>query len=659
MPKSKITTDKEKWQNRIVRNEMILQSIGEGVCVVDKENRISYTNSSARKMLGWEEEDLLFRRYEPILFGTALPQENEVIISPIQFALQEGETIHVNTETFYRQDGTSFLVEYVCIPLRENDEIVGVVVTFQDISERRDLESAVSQARDTAIEAAQEKANFLANMSHEIRTPLNGIIGITSLLAETNLAKEQRDYVETLQTSSNLLLDIVNDILDFSRIEAGKLELEEIDFDLQQIIAETLRLFTPQAIKKKIQLEFEIQETEELALRGDAGRLRQILNNLLGNAIKFTEKGKVSLKISQENNEFWRFEIIDTGIGIKPEKQTKIFEPFSQADISTTRQFGGTGLGLAISKQLVQMMSGEIGVESEYNQGSKFWFTAKLEKQRLDIYGEAGFINEPPLIYKPNELRVLVVEDNLINQEVAIGRLRQLGIYGDVAGNGLAAVKILQNKEYDLVLMDCRMPEMDGFEATRQIRQINNHLKRPQIIAMTASVTIEEREKCLLAGMDDYLAKPMTIEALAQMLNKHFSLTFAPQRLDVEENFIQHPFAQILDANTLKNFLEIEARGEKHFVEEMLSLYLKHTDTQLSELKNAFDNRNPEIVKSKAHALRGSSGNIGLNDLFEEFTNLEEIVENDLIEAEKILNRILQKFLELKTKVSYLSEFGD
>lgn len=652
--------DQKNWQNRINRNELILQSIWEGVCVVDRENRISFANPSAAKMLGWTLEELISQRYEPILFKREAKShqvENEEFVCPVQFALLEGETTHVNSEIFHRKDEKTFLVEYICVPLRENNEIVGVVVTFQNISERRDLEDAVAKARDAALEAAQEKANFLANMSHEIRTPLNGIIGITELLSETNLSLGQKDYLETLKTSANLLLDIVNDILDFSKIEAGKMELEEVNFDLWEIVAKTVKLFVPQSSKKQIKLDYEIEKSVEINLSGDAARLRQVLHNLLSNAVKFTERGEIKLKVSAEQNNFLLFEVFDTGIGIELHKQAKIFEPFSQADVSTTRQFGGTGLGLAICKQIVQMMGGEIGVESEFGKGSRFWFRIKFNNQK--IYPTSLVDGANSYLIERSNIKILVVEDNPINQEVALGRLRQFGITADVVENGRKAIEAVQEKNYDLVLMDCRMPKMDGFQATREIRQLSGEAKNVKIIAMTASVKEEERQKCFEAGMNDYLAKPMTIETLGDTLSKHLSLRISKKELDVETNIIQHPLAQIIDAKTLKNFLEIEGRGEKNFASEMINLYLKYSETQISEMKIGFANRDIEIIKNKAHVLRGSSGNIGLADLFQEFTYLEKLIESDWVESERILNRILEKFIELKTKVSHLDEIGD
>jgi len=644
--------DQAPGSDRLIRNEMILQSIKEGVCLIDRDHRITFANASAAKMLGWKAEELVSEPFEPVLFGQS--EDDESNDHPIHFVLTEGETIHVNTETFYRRDGAGFLVEYCGVPLRENNKIVGAVITFDDIGERRDLENAVVDARDAALAAAREKSDFLANMSHEIRTPLNGIIGISELLSETDLSIGQKDYLETIRTSAYLLLDIVNDMLDFSKLAAGKLELEEVDFDLREIIAKIIKLFTPQAFKKKNKLQFEIAGDVPTDLCGDPARLRQVLNNLISNAVKFTENGRILLRVSSEKDDFLRFEVSDNGIGIEPHKQKKIFEPFAQGDLSTTRQFGGTGLGLAISRQIVQMMSGEIGVESEPGRGSKFWFTAKFGCQSV-VLSDWG---KPEREYRIDrkDVRILVVDDNPVNQQVALGRLQQLNLSAEVAENGLKAVEFVQEKRYDLILMDCRMPQMDGFDATREIRRLEGKAGNLKIIAMTATARPDERQRCFEVGMDDYLAKPITLETLGEALEKHLGIAVLRESPDTETSLEVHPLAAFIEAKVLKNFIEIERRGERNFAAEMLNLFLKYAETPLSELQSAVANRNPELVKNKSHALRGSSGNIGLTDLFQAFTKLEEIGENDWITAEEILHEILEKFIELKTKVSHLSE---
>lgn len=659
-----IIPDYNDWQQKIVNNNLILDSLAEGVVVVDRQNLISFANESAVKMLGRSRTDLLKQRYEPVMFGVEakdLPPpeagEDVVYTCPVQFAMIEGETTHVNSETFHRRDGSTFLVEYVCIPLLEADQIIGVVVTFQDITERRDLEQAVRKARDAALEAAQEKADFLSNMSHEIRTPLNGIIGITDFLNNTDLSGEQRAYVQTLKTSADSLLQIVNDILDFSKMEAGKLRIDEVDFNIEALVTETIRLFTPEAKRKGITIGVRVTPSNPEPVNGDAVRVRQILQNLIGNAIKFTDSGSVDVEVKRESAGLWRFEVADTGIGIPDSKLATIFEPFSQADASTTRLFGGTGLGLAICRRLTQLMNGDIGVESVAGSGSKFWFTVKL----TDAAEMKEAISKPSIsldtVRDPANLRVLVVDDNPVNQEVAVGRLRHLGFIPEVASNGLDAVELVLKEPFDLVLMDCRMPVMDGFEATRMIRDGGN--RTTKIIAMTASVTAGIREECLQAGMDGYLSKPVSVEELQKVLQSHLNLK---TELIASGEAVAgwHPFHGIIEEKTLHRFIEIEINGETTFTADLMSIFIEHTEANLTELQSAVFAKNLEIVKNKAHSLKGSSGNIGVINLFERFHRLEqEVDEDNWLRTEQTIEIIFQEFRRLKGKVANLSELKE
>jgi PAS domain S-box-containing protein len=444
------------------------------------------------------------------------------------------------------------------------DEWIAVVrnITARKASEQRfkddaqeleqkneELEKALSAAR----EATRMKSRFLANMSHEIRTPMNGVLGMTDFLLGTGLNPEQQEYAEAIKRLADSLLGLINDILDLSRVEAGKLRLDSAEFSLESAIAETASIFALQARAKG--LEF-VSATgpglPEWAV-GDPGRLRQVLTNLLGNAIRFTERGQVALKaelVSQTRNSIQlKFTVHDSGIGISSADQGRLFDAFTQVDESNTRKYGGSGLGLAISKQLVDLLGGEIGLESEPGKGSKFWFTATFGKsarpqtsasagtkvdvrvrqtqtpavplpksqtgtaQRTDSSAQTG---SPP----EGSMRVLLAEDNEINQRITLRLLQKLGLAADAVVNGREAVEALEKRKYDLVLMDCQMPDMDGFEATAVIRSREGKSRHQTICALTANAMDGDRERCLAAGMDDYISKPVGLEKLREALDR-------------------------------------------------------------------------------------------------------------------------------------------
>lgn len=428
----------------------------------------------------------------------------------------------------------------------------------QELEQKNEeLEKALTEAR----EATRMKSRFLANMSHEIRTPMNGVLGMTDFLLGTTLNDEQREYAESIKRCADSLLGLIDDILDLSRIEAGKLRLDHAEFALEPAIAETASTFALQARAKGLEFASAIAPEVPPWAVGDPGRLRQVLVNLLGNAIKFTERGRVSLtaELARQTADslLLKFTVRDTGIGISRGQQGRLFDTFTQVDESNTRKYGGTGLGLAISKQLVEMMGGQIGLESEPGKGSQFWFTASLGKSAKggpsrggDRSGKAkvemrvrqapaapitvaksgaGTSNtgtaqraESPAQGSPGlgSMRILLAEDNEINQRITLRLLQKLGLAADAVVNGRQAVEAIEKRKYDLVLMDCQMPDMDGFEATAVIRSREGAGRRHTICALTANAMDGDRERCLAAGMDDYISKPVGLEKLREALDR-------------------------------------------------------------------------------------------------------------------------------------------
>ncbi len=641
------STEREKNQ----RDDLILASIAEGLCVINEDEKLGFINRAAEKMFGENDEAVRGRHYEEIFFHRPAEFSDDC---PIRFALREGETSHVKNETFFRSGGGDFSVEYICVPLIENGRVTGAVLTFEDVTERRDVERAIAEVRDAALENARVRAAFLANMSHEIRTPLNGIIGTTNLLSDTSLDERQKNFAGILKTSAQNLLAIVNDMLDFSKLEAGEMPAEIIVFNLSALLTETVRLFENLAQKKQIRFRHSFAENIPTHIFGDQTHLRQVLTNLLNNALKFTEQGEILLEIflqKEEGNIFTiEFSVADTGIGIGAEKIGTLFHPFVQADVSTTRRFGGTGLGLAICKGIVEKMGGEIGIESSLGKGSRFWFTAEFERGSETAAGKN--VGENPTaseIHFARGLRVLMVEDNLINSEIGGEYLLQIGITPEFAGNGAEALEKCRTNAYDLILMDCQMPEMDGFEASEKILALARQTPPPKIIALTAASAEAEKDKCFAAGMSDFLIKPMAPHDLIKIFNKYFSAENPLKNIDLEGKLVQHSVSEIIFPEILQNLRQIEKRGNENFVSEMLNLYLEYAESGLVEMKTAAAARAIGTIKQKAHSLKGSSANIGaigMNELFESLEN--NLAAENWLEIEKDIIEIAGKLSVIK-----------
>jgi PAS domain S-box-containing protein len=684
-----------------------------------------------------------------------------------------GEVLSQSEDVFRRTTGDTTYLRWAIHPWHHPDGPVGGIVMVTDVI------NDLVHARQQALESTRLKSEFLASMSHEIRTPMNGVIGMTGLLLDTELSAEQREYAETIRASGESLLTIINDILDFSKIEAGKLEVERTTFELPRVTQEVAELLQPRAREKDLELVLRIAPGVPAHFVGDAGRLRQILINLVGNAIKFTEAGHIRVEVGRlpGTADQIRFEVHDTGVGIPRDKQEHIFDKFTQADASTTRRYGGTGLGLAISQQLVTLMGGNIGVTSEPGHGSTFWFTLPLpawpeaprrelpplppgtrvlvvddvsivQELLTELLGRLGVLvdqaadgpgalamlrhaartrpfdavlldlalpgmdghavaqaisadpelagtpiiaitgaNTRPreaelraagvgvLLRKPvlpeqlhlellralglapaapgspargggqvhppgdyplgdasggaafrsNALRVLVVDDNAVNQRVAARMLTRAGCRVDDAADGREAVDLVSRLPYDLVLMDCMMPQMDGYEATAAIRQLPGAAGRVPIVAMTANAMQGDRERCLAAGMNDYLAKPVRAEELRRVLGQ-WSGEAAPTPGGLPTRSAPVPPevpATPVDLAVLEGFRELQEPGGPDVVTEFIDLFLEDLPGRLSAIREAATRGDTEQARAAAHALKSSAAYVGALHLSRMCSELE------------------------------------
>jgi PAS domain S-box-containing protein len=756
----------ETVRNSERRFRSLVQNASDIITILEEDGTIRYESPAVKRLLGHDPERVVGANILDIV-----SREDAENAKAILGRLRENPGRDDSFEfRLPHADGGFRDFEITALNLLSDPAVGGIVLNSRDITERKRAEASLREAKGAAEEASRTKSAFLANMSHEIRTPMNGVIGMAELLLGTRLSAEQEEYARIVRNSGETLLNLLNDILDFSKIEAGKINLEALDFDLEQETEEVVSLLAGRAQDKGLEMVSFVAPSVPAVVNGDPFRFRQILTNLIGNAIKFTEEGNVMVHagVAEETEEtvLLRTEVSDTGIGISPEQQSGLFESFSQADASTTRRFGGTGLGLAISSQLASLMGGEIGVESRVGEGSTFWFTARFQKRpqkglplttpRRDLGGlrvlvvddneanrrilheqvvswgmrngaaEDGYqalevlrlaagegepydlaivdmrmpgmdgveltraIKADPALSPtrvvlltsvgedvgrkareagveaslakpvkqsqlydclasvaglrdqtegetpspaPNEeagararkgVRVLLAEDNPVNQTVALRMLERLGYDADVASDGVEAVEALSRREYAAVLMDVQMPEMDGYEATAAVRGREDAAARTPIIAMTANALEGDRDKALTAGMDDYVPKPVKLETLGAVLERWVPVSEAGQPEPTGNGPPLPDSEGSLDRGVLATLRGMEEEGEPGFLAELAEMFVQDGNTRIDALRRAADAGDFESIERTAHGLKGSSSNMGAAKMAAICADLEE-----------------------------------
>ena len=786
--------ERKRVQMALRKSEEKFRSLSEcspvGIFQMDLMGRCIYTNARWQTLMGTSFSESLGDGWLRALH----PEDKQKVDTEWNACMKEGREYSQEFRILDSEKNVRWVYCRAGAIRSENGEASGYVGTAEDITERKLVEEQLRNAHAAAQAAAQAKSDFLANMSHEIRTPMNGVLGMTNLLLDTELNSQQSEYARTIHSSAEALLSLVNDILDFSKIEAKKLSFEVLDFDLQETVDGALELIAESAHAKGLELVNFVRPEVPKALRGDPGRLRQIITNLASNAIKFTEKGEVVVSATLLNetssNARIRFEIKDTGIGISKETQAHLFQAFQQADGSTTRKYGGTGLGLVISKQLVEMMKGEIGVDSEPGKGATFWFNVEFERQMTDgivptrdLSGTSVLIVEDnrtnremlalqarywrmnvaeassakealevlrskpantfqlglidlglpdsdglslaraiksdselrrmrllimstmskmlnaqqlkeaqldACLIKPlklsrlfqafagaatasvsrsdatvapggelpeRKLRILLAEDNIINQKVALGQLRKMGYSADVVANGLEAVDAVKRIPYDVVLMDCQMPEMDGYEATRQIRKLERELGRHIfIIAMTAHAMQGDREKCLEAGMDDYVTKPMRELEFKRALGRGRSTSPASAAAPVRQEKAPVSKKVVVDVETLAS----AANDDPEQLQELVELYLAQARDLMNGLQTALKSGSAKQVDHFAKKLVNASLACGMSAMIFPLRELEKRgKENNLEDAQQFYDQAAS-YLKLTSNSlqEYLREYS-
>ena len=602
--------ERKKTEEELRKLSIAVEQSPASIVITDKSGNIEYVNPQFERVTGYAKHEVIGRNPR-ILKSGRMPQDTYV---DLWKTITRGEIW--SGELQNRNKNGEIYWEFASICPIKNDagEVTHFIAVKENISLLKLREEELRAAKEIAEAANQAKSEFLANMSHEIRTPMNAVIGMGHLLRNTRLTDEQQEYLTALQSSSRNLLGVINDILDFSKIEAGKMEIKPSEFRLHDVLQDVYSLIGPLAKEKALELRFCIPESIPGALVGDPLRLEQVLINLTGNAVKFTDQGEIVVIAEVLEQEATRmrlcFTVKDTGIGIEPGQQQRLFQPFTQADSSHTRRHGGTGLGLTISRQLVEKMGGKIWVDSEPGKGSAFFFTVQFGLVRDARWTELLSYKAPHIKPSPQfrGVQVLLVEDDRLNQIVAQRLLESYGVQVAIAENGLDALEAVKRQSFDLVLMDIQMPELDGYQVTAEIRKEERFRDLP-IIAMTAHAMAGEREKCLAAGMNDHFTKPFDPGELKRLLVKW-----------IPSGSLQESSCSEIQAN-LERF--VEHMGEKPALAP-LDAVLDLVPERLAGLRNALMKNDWEAAKEQAHLLRGSLNIYGSEGLARLLGDIED-----------------------------------
>jgi len=665
------STARRKAAEREARKQLnfsrsLIDTMPNAVFYKDREGRYLGCNTAYTDLTGLREEVIRGKTVDdlwPKEIAERYIESDEEIFASSRVHRYQGRTEHISGEA---RD-----VLFSKAPFfDESGSIAGIVGVVTDITERRQaedallesnrrLEESTARAKEFAekAEAANKaKSEFLTNMTHELLTPMNGVLGMADLLLmDESLTEEHRQYVEGIHASGESLLSLINRILDISKIEAGKVVLEARNFDLRVLLERFTHAMQPRAEEKGLSLFFSLAPEVPETLHGDSWRLRQVLFNLTENAIKFTHKGEIALSAAvvkkNEAGVLLRFSVRDTGVGIPGNKRDVLFRMFSQVDSSATREYGGAGLGLALSRELVEMMGGEIGVCSTEGKGSEFWFTAVFEKMTGEEDGDEGAGNAS--LSGGHNVRLLLAEDNATNRRVVLGMLEKLGVEADAVIDGMEALEVLTRTSYDMILMDCMMPRMDGYEATRRIRAMEGEIRGVPVVAITANAMKGDRERCLEAGMNDYLAKPVSRGALARILEKWLPLVKSADRLcwssDADPRMSEEeetPEGVVWDRSALLHRLD----GDEELTGEIVAEFLEDMVCEFDALAAALASGDPVNARRHAHTIKGTSASVGGEALRAVAFDTEKAAkEGDIEAATSCFRRMEHEFRRLRT----------